>query len=65
VPVTDKDSARFGTSAGKITDNSVFLTTWHCILSALLAKAHSFRLFFGDFAHWDKYVAFENVRFSK
>jgi len=23
------------------------------ILSAELAKKHSFRLFFGDFAHWD------------
>jgi len=28
---------------------SAFLTTWHCILSVELT--HSFRLFFGDFAH--------------
>jgi len=32
--------------------SSVFLTTWHCILSAELTKRHSFRLFFGDFFHW-------------
>jgi len=29
------------------------LTTWHCILSGELTKTHSFRLVFGDFAHWD------------
>jgi len=28
----------------------VFLTIWHCNLSAELTKTH--RLFFGDFAHW-------------
>jgi len=42
---------------GKITEKavcmSVFLTTWHCFLSAELIKTHSFRLFFfGDVAHW-------------
>jgi len=26
---------------------------WHCILSAESTKTHFFRLFFGDFAHWD------------
>jgi len=31
----------------------VFLTIWHCILSAEFIKTHSFRLFFGDFVHWD------------
>jgi len=25
---------------------------WHCILSVELTETHSFRLFFGDFAHW-------------
>jgi len=38
---------------GKITENAVcrrvFLTTWHCILSAKLTKPHSFGLFFGDY----------------
>jgi len=29
-----------------------FLTKWHCILSAEITKTHSYRLFFGDFAHW-------------
>jgi len=29
------------------------LTIWHSILSAELTNTHSFRLFFGDFAHWD------------
>jgi len=42
---------------GKITEKEVrrrvLLITWHCILSAELVKTHSFRLFFGDFAHWD------------
>jgi len=43
-------------SVGKIAEKpicrNVFLTIWHCILSAEL-KTHSFRLFFfGDFAHW-------------
>jgi len=28
------------------------LTIWHCILNVELIKTHSFRLFFGDFAHW-------------
>jgi len=41
-----------GEPVGKIAENevcmSVFLTIWHCNLS----KTHSFRLFFGDFAHW-------------
>jgi len=38
---------------------SVFLTICHCILGVQLAKTHSFRLlhsfrlFFGDFAHWE------------
>jgi len=41
---------------GKITEKavckSVFLTAWHCILSAELTKSHSFTLcVFGDFAH--------------
>jgi len=31
---------------------SVFLTIWHCILGAELTNKHSFRLTFGDFAHW-------------
>jgi len=35
---------------GKIADKavcrSVFLTTWHCLLSAELTKTHSFRPFF-------------------
>jgi len=31
--------------------NRVFLTIWHCILSAELTKAHSFRL--GEFAQWE------------
>jgi len=36
---------------GKIssTNRSVFLTIWHCNLSAELIKTHFFRLFFGDF----------------
>jgi len=34
----------------KAVSRSVFLTIWHCILSAKLIKALSF--FFGDFAHW-------------
>jgi len=42
---------------GKIAENavcrSVFFTIWHCILSAELTKPHSFRRFFGDFAHWE------------
>jgi len=29
------------------------LTIRHCILSAELIKTHSFKLLFGDFAHWD------------
>jgi len=29
------------------------------ILSAELTKMHSFRLFFGDFAHWDTSVKCE------
>jgi len=36
--------------AEKLFCRSVFLTTWHCILIAELTK--TFRLFFGDFAHW-------------
>jgi len=32
---------------------SPFLTIWHCILSAGLTKTHSFRPFFGNFAHWE------------
>jgi len=43
---------------GKIAETAVrrsaFLTIGHCILSAELTKTHSLRLFFGDFAHWDK-----------
>jgi len=42
-------------SVGKIAENavckSVILTTWHCIISAELAKTLS-DCFFGDFAHW-------------
>jgi len=46
-------------SVGKIakkavSSGSVFLTTWHCILSAELTKMHSFRLSFDDFVHWVK-----------
>jgi len=41
---------------GKIVEKAIFrsafLIVWHCILSAELTKTHSFRLFFGDFAHW-------------
>jgi len=42
---------------GKITEKevrrSVFLTTWHCVLSADLTKHALFQtVFFGDFAHW-------------
>jgi len=36
-----------GKIAEKAVWKNVFLTTWHCILSAELAK------FFGDFAHWE------------
>jgi len=40
---------------------SVFLTIWHCKLSAELTKTHSFRLlFFGDFAHWVKTLHLKN-----
>jgi len=35
--------------ADKTVCRTVFVTIWHCILSA---KTHSFRLFFGDFAYW-------------
>jgi len=40
--------------AEKAVCRRVFLTTWHCVLSAELTKTHSSRLFFGDFAHWGK-----------
>jgi len=36
------------------------LTIWHCNLSTELAKTHSFRLFFGDFAHWDSIIIHNN-----
>jgi len=36
---------------GKIAEKA-FLTIWHCIFSAELTKTYSFRLFFGNFAHW-------------
>jgi len=39
-----------GKIAEKAVYMSVFLITWHCILSAELTK--TFRLFLGDFAHW-------------
>jgi len=32
---------------------NVFLTTWHFIFSAELTKTHSYRLLFGNFAHWE------------
>jgi len=39
--------------AEKAVCSSIFLTIWHGILSAeLKKKTHSFRLIFGDFAHW-------------
>jgi len=37
-----------GKIAGKAVCRCVFLTTWHCVLSAELTKTHSFKLFFGD-----------------
>jgi len=27
---------------------------WHSKYSAILSKIHSYRLFFGDFAHWER-----------
>jgi len=42
-----------GKIAKKAVRRSVFLTTWHYILSAVLTKTHSFRLYFGGFAHWE------------
>jgi len=41
-----------GKIAEKAARRSVFLTVWHCIMSAELTKTHSFRLFFCDFAYW-------------
>jgi len=40
---------------GKIAEKAVCrsVSIWHCTLSAELIKMHSFRLLFGDFAHWD------------
>jgi len=38
-----------GKIAEKAVSRSVLLTTWHCILSAVLTKMHSFRLFFWRF----------------
>jgi len=56
------------TPVGKINEKavcrSVFLTTWHCILSAELTKTHSFRLFFSDFAHWDSTDIYLRIWFS-
>jgi len=50
----------FAIPVGKIAEKavcrSVFLTMWHCILSAELTKMHCFRLFFGDFVHWDNVI---------
>jgi len=48
-----KVKAQWTKSPKKAVYRSVFLTIWHCILSAELIKTHSFRLLFGDFAHWD------------
>jgi len=42
-----------GQNRRKAVCRSVFFTTWHYILSAELTNTHSFRLFFGDFAHWE------------
>jgi len=47
-----------GKIAEKTVCMSIFLTIWHCILSAELTKT---RLFFGDFAYW---VAFQINNFS-
>jgi len=41
-----------GKIAEKAVCGSVFLTTWHCILSTELEKRTSSDWFFGDFAHW-------------
>jgi len=40
-----------GKIAEKAVFRSVFLTIWHCVLSAELTKTHYYRLFFGHFAH--------------
>jgi len=48
-----------GKIAEKAICGSVFLTIWHCILSAELTKMHSSRLFFGDFARWEARLEFE------
>jgi len=45
------DWRRVSQWAEKAVCRSVFLTIWHCILSAEITKTHSFRLLFGDFAH--------------
>jgi len=39
---------------GQIAEKAVFLTILHCIFSAELTKMHSFRLFFGNFAHRER-----------
>jgi len=50
---TDTGPSRIYFPVGKIAEKavyrSVFLTIWHCILSAELTKTHSFRLFFCRF----------------
>jgi len=43
-----------GKIAKKNSLKSAFLFIWHSKYTAiLLSKIHSFRLFFGDFVHWD------------